>query len=119
MKPSPPKNAGHHALLEMQADGNTFGCAQERVLLADQRPTHLRQRHWNEMARIRCRERNPGFTPPLVRKHRRKQSSAGQYAFAGAKQRSHETRILPGAVTKHRAHHNLRVFMHHGTGFGD
>jgi hypothetical protein len=113
------KEADAHPALKSNSQGDTARSAKEAVLLTQQRATHLRQLHGDDLAWIRRGESDAPLYFRFVVKNRSEQRLACDQTLARAQQLAEQAALLSGAVTEHRVHLDTVLHHHHGAGFTD
>ena len=102
--------------LERDADRDSLGAAEERVLLGDEPAAQFVELHRQDLARIGRGERHVLFPAAAVHELRHEQALAGEQPFAGAQHLVHETALV--AVAEDRLHLDSGTHEHHGPRFG-
>ena len=72
-----------------------------------------------DFAGVRRTESDALFPRALIHKDSHEERFAGEQAFTGPEERTHETFARRRAVAKNRLHRNAFIHEHHAAGFGD
>ena len=80
-EPFAPKKASAQPLVEGNGYGGSFGCAEKRVLLANECPALGCRVHGHDFPRVRRRKRHASLRDTLVREVGHEQGFAGEHAL--------------------------------------